>query len=89
MRRRPRIDNNHADIVASLRVIGCSVLSLAGNANGCPDILVGWRGKNLLLEIKGPKGSLTPDQVIWRDQWRGQSAVVTSLEEAVKVLGEM
>ena len=89
MRTRARIDGNHADIVKALRGIGASVQSLAQVGKGCPDIVVGRRGVNLLLEIKDgsrkpSEQSLTPDELQWHVLWNGKCAVVKSAEEAVK-----
>ena len=82
MRRAPRIDANHAAIVEALREHpGVSVQSLAGVANGCPDLLVGVAGSTYVVEVKdGDKPlshrSFTPDQVTWIEQWNGSPVVV-------------
>jgi len=61
-----RVDNNQVQIVKALRDMGCTVEHLHAVGKGCPDIVVGFKGKNLLLEIKdGDKKVLTPDQVNW------------------------
>ena len=86
MRRRARVDNNHAEIVAALREIGCSVQSLASVGAGCPDLLVGYRGRNVLLEVKAPKGSATSDQLTWGMGWKGQAGIVRTAEEAQRVV---
>ena len=52
MRRAAKIDANHGDIVEALRGIGCSVLSLAPLGKGAPDLLVGYWGRNTILEVK-------------------------------------
>lgn len=93
MRQRARIDANQKDIVAALRAIGCDVLHLHQIGKGAPDVLVGYRGKCLLLELKDgskPKAAqkLTPDEQRFHDSWRGQIAVVRSPEEAVKYVLE-
>lgn len=72
--------------MAALRAIGCSVHRL----NVC-DLLVGYRGRNALLECKdGDKPpsarKLTPDQMIFRAEWRGQYDVVTSVDEAIAAI---
>jgi hypothetical protein len=82
------VDENQPEIVAALRKIGASVQPLHAVGSGCPDILVGWRGMNTILEIKdGAKPpsarKLTPDQVEWHANWRGQVAVVETVEEAI------
>ena len=94
MRRDARRDDNHAEVVQALRQIGCTVQDLAAVGCGCPDILVGYRGKNMALEIKdGTKPpsarTLTPEQVVWHHEWRGQVVVVTSREEAIRAVTEV
>lgn len=44
MRRAPKIDRNQPEIVEALRKAGAFVQSLAGVADGCPDLLVGYGG---------------------------------------------
>jgi len=85
MRRAARIDANQAEIVAALEACGCTVLSLAEHGRGCPDLLVGLRWRNVLLEVKGPKGKLTPDQRAFLAEWRGEWYVVSSVAEALAV----
>ena len=92
MRRAARVDDNQAEIVAALRAAGCSVTSLASIGKGCPDIVVGRSGVNYLLEIKDgkkppSKRRLTPDEQSWQEAWRGQVAVVNSVEDAFMVMG--
>lgn len=89
-----RVDANHGAIVAALRAVGCTVQSLAAIGKGTPDLLVGWQGQNLVIEVKdGDKRPsaqrLTPAEVRWRDAWRGQYAVVTSVDEALALIGAL
>lgn len=97
MRRRAHVDANQPAIVKALTQSGCSVQSLAAVGRGCPDLLVGRGAVNILLEIKNPdrntksqrgadKESLGAQQ-IWRDKWRGQVAVVYTVEQALAVFG--
>jgi Holliday junction resolvase len=91
VRRAARVDDNHAGIVAGLRQMGCSVLSLAPIGRGCPDMLVGFRGVNLLIEVKdGAKSpsrrELTPDEVEFLVDWRGTAVVVKTLQEAIDMV---
>lgn len=93
VRRAAKVDRNQAEIVEALRAIGCSVQSLAAVGVGCPDLLVGYRGVNWLIEVKdGDKPpsarKLTHDQEIWHFAWRGQKAVVTSADDAIKIVTE-
>jgi len=91
VRHRAKIDDNQPAIVKALKQIGCNVQSLAACGNGVPDLLVGYRGYNLLLEVKdGAKSAsrreLTDDQRVWHMFWTGQVAVVESVEEAIAVV---
>jgi hypothetical protein len=91
MRRAAKVDANQAEIVAALRQIGASVQPLHAVGQGCPDLLVGWRGMVSLLEIKdGSKPpsarKLTPDQEKWHAAWRGQVAVVETVEQAIAAI---
>ena len=96
MRRAAKVDVGQAAIVEALRGIGCTVQSLAAVGSGCPDLVVGFRGRNLLLEVKappGPRGGKSKDgqalgvaQVRWALAWRGQSAVVTCAAHAIVVV---
>lgn len=85
MRRAAKVDANHAEIVAALRKIGCKVTSLAAMGGGVPDLLVYFRGRLMLIEVKRPGGGkLTPDQAKWHAEWAGALVfVVRSPEEAI------
>lgn len=90
--RRAAVDANQAEVVAALRDVGASVMPLHTVGRGCPDLLVGFRSLNLLLEVKdGSKPpsarALTGPQVKWHQEWRGSVSVVTSVSEALRVLG--
>jgi hypothetical protein len=91
MRRAARVDANHQMIVGGLRACGATVQSLAPVGAGCPDLLVGHRGRNLLLEIKDGRRppserKLTPDQQKWHADWQGAVIVVENVEQAVAAL---
>jgi hypothetical protein len=89
MRRDAKVDANQSLLVDALRAIGCSVQPLHTVGKGCPDLLVGFRGQTLLMEVKdGSKPpsarELTPDQKAWHKAWRGSPVwVVTDVTEAV------
>jgi hypothetical protein len=63
--------------------------------HGVPDLLVGYQGKNILIEIKDgnktpSKRKLTDDQVKWHESWNGGAvAVVDSVDAAWAALGIM
>jgi Holliday junction resolvase len=85
-----RVDDNQSKVVKALRDLGATVQHLHAVGKGCPDIVVGFKGKNLLLEIKdGDKKVLTPDQVNWHKLWKGQVNVVTSVDDAKLLLWKL
>ena len=95
MRRAAKIDKNQPAIVDALRKCGAFVQSLAAVGNGCPDLLIGYRGRTILVEVKDGSNvpsaqKLTLDQLLWHAKWSGGSlAVVNDLESALRVLKAM
>lgn len=90
--RRGRVDGNHKEIVKALRDVGASVQSLADLGKGVPDILVGFRGDNYIMEIKDwrqppSKRRLTPDEKKWHQLWAGPVCIVETPGEALAVIG--
>lgn len=91
MRRAAKTDRNQIAIVSALRELGASVAPLHQVGGGIPDILVGFEGRNFLVEIKDgskPRSAqkLTECQVRFHNNWLGQIAVVTSPEQAIALL---
>lgn len=92
MRRAAKVDANQREVVAALRGAGASVQLLHAVGEGCPDLLVGYKGLNMLLEVKdGSKPpsaqKLTPQQEAWHQDWRGHAVVVNSPEAALAAIG--
>lgn len=91
-RRAARIDENQPDIVQVLRGVGASVQILSQVGQGCPDLLVGFRSVNWLLEVKNPNmpksdQALTKDEKAWHQDWQGQRAIVWTPQDALRVIG--
>lgn len=95
MRRRARVDATHAEIVRSLRTAGFNVMDLSRVGGGCPDLMVGGRGRVWLVEAKSKgrenaenaAGTLA-SQRAFRDSWRGCPVIVaTSGAEALRLMG--
>jgi len=80
-------DGNQAEIVEALRKVGASVLDLADVGRGCPDLLVGYAGREWLVEVKTPNGELTPDQKAFIQVWHGAVHVIRNVDEALAVIG--
>lgn len=83
------VDANQPEIVAALRAAGATVQHLHEVGQGCPDILVGFRLKNYVFEIKNPDlvWDVTPAQVIWIRDWRGRVNVIETAEDALRIMG--
>ena len=97
-----RTDANQQEIVDALRAAGASVECLHRVGHGVTDLLVGFYDhrvglfngyemdgiyRNMLMEVKTASGKLTPDQVKWHAEWKGQKAIVRSVEEALALIG--
>lgn len=91
MRRAAKVDRNQSEIVKALRQMGATVQPLHAVGQGCPDLLVGWRGRNVLIEVKDWKAApsdrvLTGPQEEWHGGWKGQVAVVETVEAAIAIM---
>ena len=87
--RAAKVDANQPEIVAALRAVGATVQPLHTVGRGCPDLLVGWRGRNHLIEVKDgskspSKRRLRASQVEFAAWWPVH--VVESVEQAMAVL---
>ena len=91
LRTASRVDANQPAIVAALRGIGASVLHLHQLKN-CFDLLVGYRGRTFLMEVKDPaqppsKRRLTPGEAEFRRTWRGTTYhIVHTEDEAIELV---
>lgn len=86
-----RVDRNQAEITKALRQAGCTVTPTHVIGDGFPDLVVGYRGINHLLEVKdGMKPpsaqALTVDEKKWHIGWRGTVHVVKSVDDALRVV---
>ncbi len=84
MRYAKRRDENEAEIVQALETAGCTV-----RRSDIVDLLVGRCGRSMLLEIKreGEPVRLRPIQKWFRTEWKGQYAVVQTVEQALRAVG--
>lgn len=92
VRRTAKTDGNHAEVIAALRKVGAEVTSLHQVGGGVPDLLVSYRNRWWLLEVKdGTKPpsarQLTAEQRKWFARQRADVWVVTSPEEAIETIG--
>lgn len=77
-------DANERDIINALEAIGCVVVQLDKPV----DLLVGYQARNYLIEVKGARGKLTPEQKYFMRTWKGQVRVVRDAEEALDFILE-
>lgn len=61
----------------------------SGAGDGFPDLCIGWRGVNLLLEVKDgqlapSRRALTDEQERWHRTWRGQAVIANNIDEAIE-----
>lgn len=84
-----KVDKNQGDIMTALRARGATVYVLAKPV----DLAVGYRGVNLLLEIKNPermnrsrRTAHTEAQMEFFKTWRGQVASTETIEGAIELL---
>lgn len=92
--RAARTDANQKDIVEAIRKTGASVHVTSSVGGGFPDIVVGFRNKTYLFEIKYPsqppsKRELTPEQRIFHNLWYGHVAVIYNAGDAFREMGLM
>lgn len=88
------MDANQAEIVRALRAIGASVAITSALGDGFPDLVVGFRGKNFLVELKDGRKppsarKLTEAEECFSERWRGQIAIINNIEEAIKLLNKV
>ena len=94
MRRAARIDENQPAIVKALRKIGASVTPLHAVGGGVSDLLVSFRQKWFVLEVKNPSKpksdqELTPDQVRWIGEQKAPVYTVRDELEAIRFLQDV
>ena len=95
MRTAARVDANQSSIVKALRSAGAFVQQLHTIGDGCPDLLVAYRGKWHLIEVKD--GDKPPSQrklTIDEEEWHAKAAakglpvfIAENIEDALVVIG--
>jgi len=92
MRRAAKVDSNQADIVGKLRKIpGISVAVTSALGDGFVDIVVGFRKRSYLIEIKDgakvpSKRKLTTCEQKFKDKWTGCYFVANSFDDIIDYL---
>ena len=89
MRRARKVDKSQSAIVKAFRACGASVEVLSDVGRGVPDLLVGFRGRNWLIEVKEPGEGLTLSQMVWHEKWQGRTFIVRGVDDVPVVLKQM
>lgn len=91
-RGRGRTDANQKSLVKFMRRLGAAVFDTSGVGNGFPDLVVCFRGSNLLIEIKNPKtyhgrAGLSDHQQKFANEWMGGPIyIVKTADDVVRAL---
>ena len=81
-----RVDANQAEIVSALKqIVGSDNVF---NLKEPVDLMVAYGGRNILMEVKGEKGKLTPKQDIFFNNWQGQVDIVRNVQDAIDVINK-
>jgi hypothetical protein len=83
-----KVDSNQAEIVKAFRSLGFSVFPTHTIGRGFPDLTLAKKGLNFLVEVKDgslPPSArkLTPAEQEFKDSWRGQYDIITSIDDVV------
>lgn len=87
-----RADGNQKALVEQMRSIpGLSVVHTHTVGKGLPDLILGYKGRNYLVEVKDPsqppsKRKLTPDEVEFHESWTGSIHIVEKIEDVIKII---
>jgi len=81
-------DANQGEIVkAAKQIPGLDYIDLTEVGDDCPDTLFGYKGFNYLAEIKTEKGRMKPGQTRHKNEWPGQTAVIRSVDDLLRLIG--
>jgi hypothetical protein len=84
MHYKKRVDKNQTQIVDLAKKLGYYVAHTYAVGSGFPDLVLGKKGLNILIEIKdGYKKQLTPSQKIFHTEYLGAVYVIHSIDEFI------
>ena len=83
-----RVDENQSQLVNTFIALGASVLNLSRVGQGCPDLLIGYKNKSVLVEIKkDAKAVFTEPQIKFMQNWRGGTVSrIDSVDAAIRLI---
>jgi hypothetical protein len=85
--RAKKVDTNQPELTEKLRKLGFSVFITSDLGKGYPDINVGWKGLNFLIEIKpDDKARLTKREQNFFDTWQGQVDKCVNVDDVIEAI---
>ena len=84
-----RVDENQKLIINTFIAMGASVLNLSRVGQGCPDLLIGYKGKHsILVEVTAnERKAYTEPQVKFMQNWRGGAVCrIDSVDAAIRLI---
>jgi hypothetical protein len=82
MRRAARTDNNQHELVEALKKIGARCYYIKEPV----DLLVGFRGRSIALEVKALGAPMTQAQRTFFETWPGEAYLCHTIEEAINAV---
>jgi len=94
IRRAAKIDDNQNDLVALMRAMGVSVAITSAAHDGFTDLVVGFGGITVLVEVKDgskepARRKLTPQQVAFHGSFKGAITVIENEQQAVELVSRI
>jgi Holliday junction resolvase len=89
-----RVDANQKEMTKLFRDLGISVLVLSNVGKGCPDLLLGYNNRCILVELKdGSKRpsarKLTPLEAKFFEEWQGDARIINNATEAIALVNQL
>jgi hypothetical protein len=83
------VDDNHREMIRTAEGIGHHVIDLSKLGLGVPDLAIIRPSDQRcwLVEVKGPKGKLTPAEQAYATRSRTPIYLVRTVDELLEVLG--
>lgn len=83
-----RTDANQVAIMRAFRERGAIVFDTHVVGRGFPDLMVVWRGKVLLVEVKMPDGELTRDEIKFADLVGALYHIAVTEQDVERILAD-
>lgn len=89
-----RIDANQKEITSLFRQLGATVLVTSELGRGAPDLIIGFRGRNIMVEVKDGKKplshqKLTHDEMEFHQFWRGDIRIIRCEADVISLVNEI